>query len=142
MFQIGANAAAAPMPPVAVAVAGAALIYGAWQLGEWIAEQPWNPLTQPVPFPGHPGPIAPNRPLPGRPAQPLPPPPTIQMAKGGRKNIQNEISDDMKRRFGGDKDLICKFLEGLYNCSDSATKQKIKVAQKYFGCRRSGGGGR
>jgi len=65
----------------------------------------------------------------------------MNMAKGGKKNIQNEITDEMKRKFGSDKDLICKFLDALYACSDAATKQKIKAAQKYFGCRRSGGGG-
>jgi hypothetical protein len=45
------GAAAAALPPVAVAAAGAALIYGAWHLGEWIAEQPWNPLTHPRDLP-------------------------------------------------------------------------------------------
>jgi hypothetical protein len=45
------GAAAAALPPVAVAAAGAAAIYGAWHLGEWIAEQPWNPLTHPRDLP-------------------------------------------------------------------------------------------
>jgi RHS repeat-associated protein len=47
---LGAGAAAL-LPPVAVAAAGAAAIFGAWHLGEWIAEQPWNPLTHPRDLP-------------------------------------------------------------------------------------------
>lgn len=43
---VGAAAAAAA-PPLLVAAAGAAAIYGAWHFGEWIADQPWNPLTHP-----------------------------------------------------------------------------------------------
>jgi len=66
----------------------------------------------------------------------------IEMAKGGKKNIQNEITDEMKKKYGNNKDLICKALNALYGCTKSvAARQKIKVAQKYFGCRASSRGG-
>ena len=40
-----AGALTAAAPPVAVAAGGAALIYGAYQAGDWLANQPWNPVT-------------------------------------------------------------------------------------------------
>ncbi|MCP9494183.1 MAG: hypothetical protein MSG64_06985 [Pyrinomonadaceae bacterium MAG19_C2-C3] len=71
-YGAAAAAAAAAAPAVAVAAAGAAAIYGAWQLGEWLAEQPWNPLTHP-PIPPPP-PITCDTPdKPGR-VIPFPPP--------------------------------------------------------------------
>jgi RHS repeat-associated protein len=50
---LGAFAAAAG-PPLLVAAAGAALVYGAWEGGKWIAAQPWNPLTHPKTAPAPP----------------------------------------------------------------------------------------
>jgi hypothetical protein len=48
------------------------------------------------------------------------------MAKGGKKNIQNEITDEMKKKYGNNKDLICKALNALYGCTKSvAARQKI-----------------
>lgn len=45
----GGGLAAAAAPWVVVGVAIGATWYGAWQLGECIAAQPWNPLTHPAP---------------------------------------------------------------------------------------------
>jgi RHS repeat-associated protein len=64
----------------AVVIGG--LWYGAWQLGEWIAEQPWNPLTHPqdlpqpraVPECDNPPKVIP---IPAPPSQPCPPCRTI-----------------------------------------------------------------
>jgi RHS repeat-associated protein len=55
-FGGGAAAAAAALAPYAAAAApyaAAAVAYGfvlkgAWEFGEWTAEQPWNPFTHPV----------------------------------------------------------------------------------------------
>ena len=46
----------------AVVVAYGAVLYGAWELGEWVADQPWNPLTHPATPPI--GNLCPIRPLP------------------------------------------------------------------------------
>jgi RHS repeat-associated protein len=87
-----ASGAAAILPPVAVAIAGAAAIYGAWKFGEWIADQPWNPLTHPAPPPApptcptravlRPNPIPipfPPPPMPAKPCPPCPAPPPPQI---------------------------------------------------------------
>jgi RHS repeat-associated protein len=65
----------------------------------------------------------------------------IYFAKGGKKYIGNEYVDEAKNMFGNDKDKICKWLDDLYSASGPAARQKIVKAQKYFGCRRCGGGG-
>jgi hypothetical protein len=61
------------------------------------------------------------------------------MAKGGKQNKDNEWVDEARRRFGNNRDAMCKWLDDEYkNCKDSATKQAIKLAQKVLGCRRRG----
>jgi hypothetical protein len=65
----------------------------------------------------------------------------IYFAKGGKQNIANEYVDEARRMFGDNNDKICKWLDRLYAVSSPAVRQKIIKAQKYFGCRRCGGGG-
>ena len=62
----------------------------------------------------------------------------IWMAKGGPKNIRNEFTRQAQALFGNNRRRICDWLAGLYDGADSATRQKIIKAQKYFGCRRHG----
>jgi RHS repeat-associated protein len=70
----GGGAAAAALPPVAIAAAYAAILYGSWRFGEWLADQPWNPLTHPA-VPTAP-PFCPTTPLPrSTPTTFAPPPP-------------------------------------------------------------------
>jgi len=60
----------------AVVVGYGVVLYGAWHLGEWVAEQPWNPLTHPKlpPMPPFPWavPKCDSKPK----VSPLPPPPS------------------------------------------------------------------
>jgi hypothetical protein len=63
------------------------------------------------------------------------------MAKGGKQNIQNELTREAQQLFGNNRNGICKWLDDLYATAGPALRQKIIKAQKYFGCRRSGGGG-
>jgi hypothetical protein len=65
----------------------------------------------------------------------------IFFAKGGKQNIANEYVDQARNMFGNDTNKICKWLDDLYKVSSPAVRQKIIKAQKYFGCRRSCGGG-
>lgn len=44
---IGGSVSLAWIPPVGIAIAGGALIYGAWHAGEYIARHPSNPLSHP-----------------------------------------------------------------------------------------------
>jgi RHS repeat-associated protein len=64
----------------------------------------------------------------------------LQMARGGKQNISNEIVDQAKAAFGNNRDAICRWLDSLYQKAGPAMRLKIKLAQKYFGCRRCGGG--
>ncbi len=65
-----AAAAISPyIPPLGVAVAGGAAIYGAYQFGEYIARHPSNPLSHPWGYPDIPVPITAK---PGPACQPLP----------------------------------------------------------------------
>jgi RHS repeat-associated protein len=76
---LAGGGAAAGVGAGAIAAGGAAIVvigalwYGAWQFGEWLAEQPWNPLTHPnIP----PGPATcTTRPAPRATPVPVPPPP-------------------------------------------------------------------
>ena len=60
-------AAAAGGPWVLAGVAYVGVLFGAWECGEWIAEQPWNPLTHPRDLPANPA-------IPITMAPPMPPP--------------------------------------------------------------------
>jgi len=56
----------------------------------------------------------------------------VQMAKGGKQNIDNEYVRDVQAR--GIKDP-CKYLKKLYDDTcDKAEKRKIKQAMKRFNC--------
>ena len=72
---LGASAAAgavAEAAPVVIIIAGyGVVLYGAWELGECIAAQPWNPLTHPRDLPAYPE----NPPIP---FIPPPPPPNSE----------------------------------------------------------------
>jgi RHS repeat-associated protein len=82
----GAAAALAPYAAAAAPYAAAVVAYGfvlkgAWELGEWTAEQPWNPFTHPADpvFPPFCPPIMSGRKEPWWPTYPIPPlyPPRI-----------------------------------------------------------------
>jgi uncharacterized protein RhaS with RHS repeats len=61
-------------------------------------------------------------------------PTSMDMAKGGRRRLENEYSREAKMR-GGD---ICSWLAEQYrNAPNSIERNKIKSAQKEFGCRRN-----
>lgn len=74
----GGGAAVAALPPLAIAAAYAGILYGSWRFGEWLADQPWNPLTHPA-VPTTP-PFCPTTPFPRSTpttfGPPPPPPPT------------------------------------------------------------------
>jgi RHS repeat-associated protein len=61
--------------------------------------------------------------------------PTISlMAKGGKQNIDNEYTRDVKALGSLIKDP-CKYLRDLYNSTrDPRERQKINAARKYFNC--------
>lgn len=62
------------------------------------------------------------------------------MAKGGKQNIDNEYVRQA-RQLPRNVDP-CEWLRLQYiNAPDSATRMKIKLAQKALGCRHSSGGG-
>jgi uncharacterized protein RhaS with RHS repeats len=66
-------------------------------------------------------------------AGPVAPPDAMQLAKGGTQNIENEWS--RAARLQPDP---CRWLREQYEkAGDSATRQKIKTAQKVLRCRRS-----
>jgi hypothetical protein len=59
-------------------------------------------------------------------------------SKGGRQNIANEIVDEAKRLFGNQHDKICAWLKLLYKAeTDTQMRQKIKLAETFFGCRKN-----
>ena len=65
----------------------------------------------------------------------------IYFAQHGKQKYTNEFTDEARKRFGNNKDKICAWLDTLYAAeTNSAIRQKIKLAQKVFGCRRCGGG--
>jgi len=60
----------------------------------------------------------------------------LEMAKGGKKNIQNEYTRLMQNIKNPDP---CKELQKMYNQEkDSAERLKIKTAMKYFNCDNRG----
>jgi len=64
----------------------------------------------------------------------------INIFRGGKRNIQNDWTDKMKREFGRNLDKICAALREAYKTATGSERAQIKAAQKYFGCRRSTGG--
>ena len=60
----------------------------------------------------------------------------IFFAQRGKQNISNEWVDNARKLFGNNKDKICAWLAAQYAIADGSTRLKIKVAQKFFGCRR------
>lgn len=111
----------------AVAVAYGAVLYEAWNFGEWLAERPWNPLTHPKlpPQPrmvarcnSKPKPLPVPLPWPTRPCPPCPtpPPPQIHRVPPSRPHFpcpgdhfhyffynQNPVTCQcyLQRKFGG-----------------------------------------
>ena len=71
---LGGGGASIAVPPLGIADAYAAVLYGGWTLGEWISDQPWNPLTHP-PVPLAPPFCPPIRTFPRSGPTTLPPPP-------------------------------------------------------------------
>jgi hypothetical protein len=65
--------------------------------------------------------------------EPLPAPDPMEMAKGGKQNIENEWSREARQHPNP-----CDWLEQEYNReSDSEIRKKIKKAQKAVGCRQN-----
>lgn len=116
---IGASVSALA-PPVAVGIAGAAAIYGAWQVGDYIARHPSNPLSRPWVSPdiiaGPKAPPAPYclpmdrvLPFPKRNFGPLVPPPPSAPGPPDRFSRCESAFTDCKESAGGDPriEAIC-----------------------------------
>ncbi len=67
----------------------------------------------------------------------------VIQAQRGKQNIANEIVEKVKKMKFREKEDICEWLAGEYYSArkggDTVLALKIKMAQKFFGCRRSGG---
>jgi hypothetical protein len=64
---------------------------------------------------------------------PMSRPDPMDMAKGGRQNLENEWS-----RVARQEPDPCGWLKQQYNqATDTATRMKIKTAQKVLGCRQN-----
>lgn len=85
-FEIAGGAA---LTGAAAVAAYPFALYGAWNLGVWIAEQPWNPLTHPSAEPV--ADLCPSRPAPvPTPVIPPSPPPIDPSIRSWRK-VRNEV---------------------------------------------------
>ena len=116
---LGVTAAAAA-PVAAVVVVGGLAIYGAWQLGEAIADAPWNPFTHPRDLPAYPRAVPKcDAPPTAIPIPPPPPPPpgdkctdAYEACLGWALLGSNPTEQRIRRRLCRDAYDICKSRPG------------------------------
>jgi hypothetical protein len=58
--------------------------------------------------------------------------------RGGKRNLSNEWVDHARRLFGNSREAMCNWLALQYQLAKGTDRLKIKAAQKFLGCRRSG----